>query len=346
MKFLDLAKVYIRSGAGGSGCVSFRREKFIEYGGPDGGDVGRCGYVWAVAVDGLNTLIDFRYQQHFFAKNGQPGMGRQRTGKDGDEIILRVPAGTEILDEDMETVIADLTEVGQRVLLAKGGNGGFGNLHFKSATNQAPRRANPGQEAVERTIWLRLKLIADAGLLGLPNAGKSTFLAATSNARPKIADYPFTTLHPNLGVVGVDGVEFVVADIPGLIEGASEGRGLGDLFLGHIERCAILLHLIDGTSEDVVGDCETILTELEAYSDALYDKPRVTVLNKIDALSDEEIAEKREALQKAIGGKVMLMSGVAKTGVTEVLRVLRAGIDDSNLRQKKLDAKEDEAWRP
>jgi len=346
MKFLDLAKVYIRSGAGGSGCVSFRREKFIEYGGPDGGDGGRGGDVWAVAVDGLNTLIDFRYQQHFFAKNGQPGMGRQRTGKDGDEIILRVPAGTEILDEDMETVIADLTEVGQRVLLAKGGNGGFGNLHFKSATNQAPRRANPGQEAVERTIWLRLKLIADAGLLGLPNAGKSTFLAATSNARPRIADYPFTTLHPNLGVVGVDGVEFVVADIPGLIEGASEGRGLGDLFLGHIERCAILLHLIDGTSEDVVGDCETILTELEAYSDALYDKPRVTVLNKIDALSDEEIAEKREALQKAIGGKVMLMSGVAKTGVTEVLRVLRAGIDDSNLRQKKLDAKEDEAWRP
>jgi GTP-binding protein len=346
MKFLDLAKVYIRSGAGGSGCVSFRREKFIEYGGPDGGDGGRGGDVWAVAVDGLNTLIDFRYQQHFFAKNGQPGMGRQRTGKDGDEIILRVPAGTEILDEDMETVIADLTEVGQRVLLAKGGNGGFGNLHFKSATNQAPRRANPGQEAVERTIWLRLKLIADAGLLGLPNAGKSTFLAATSNARPKIADYPFTTLHPNLGVVGVDGVEFVVADIPGLIEGASEGRGLGDLFLGHIERCAILLHLIDGTSEDVVGDCETILTELEAYSDALYDKPRVTVLNKSDALSDEEIAEKREALQKAIGGKVMLMSGVAKTGVTEVLRVLRAGIDDSNLRQKKLDAKEDEAWRP
>ena len=346
MKFLDLAKVYIRSGAGGSGCVSFRREKFIEYGGPDGGDGGRGGDVWAVAVDGLNTLIDFRYKQHFFAKNGQPGMGGQRTGKDGDEIILRVPAGTEILDEDMETVIADLTDVGQRVLLAKGGNGGFGNLHFKSATNQAPRRANPGQEAVERTIWLRLKLIADAGLLGLPNAGKSTFLAATSNARPKIADYPFTTLHPNLGGVGVDGVEFVVADIPGLIEGASEGRGLGDLCLGHIERCAILLHLIDGTSKDVVGDCETILTELEAYSDALYDKPRVTVLNKIDALSDEEIAEKREALQKAIGGKVLLMSGVAKTGVTEVLRVVRAGIDDSNLRQKKLDAKEDEAWRP
>lgn len=218
MKFLDLAKVYIRSGGGGNGCISFRREKYIEYGGPDGGDGGKGGSVWAEAVDGLNTLIDFRYQQHFFAKNGQSGMGRQRTGKDGDDIILRVPVGTEILDEDEETVLADLTEVGQKVLLAKGGNGGFGNLHFKSATNQAPRRANPGQEGIDRTIWLRLKLIADAGLLGLPNAGKSTFLSATSNARPKIADYPFTTLHPNLGVVGIDNAEFVVADIPGLIE--------------------------------------------------------------------------------------------------------------------------------
>lgn len=346
MKFLDLAKVYIRSGAGGSGCVSFRREKFIEYGGPDGGDGGRGGDVWIEVVDGLNTLIDFRYQQHFFAKNGQPGMGRQRTGKDGDDIILRVPAGTEVLDEEMETVIADLTEVGQRVRLAKGGNGGFGNLHFKSATNQAPRRANPGQEAVERTIWLRLKLIADAGLLGMPNAGKSTFLAATSNARPKIADYPFTTLHPNLGVVGVDGVEFVVADIPGLIEGASEGRGLGDLFLGHIERCAVLLHLIDGTAEDVVADCNTILTELEAYSDVLFDKPRVTVLNKIDALTDAEIAEKRDALQQAIGAKVWLMSGVAKTGVTEVLRLLRSNIDETKLRQTQKDMKDEEPWRP
>ncbi|MCV2875596.1 GTPase ObgE [Rhodobacteraceae bacterium XHP0102] len=346
MKFLDLAKVYIRSGAGGSGCVSFRREKFIEYGGPDGGDGGRGGDVWIEVVDGLNTLIDFRYQQHFFAKNGQPGMGRQRTGKDGDDIILRVPAGTEVLDEEMETVIADLTEVGQRVRLAKGGNGGFGNLHFKSATNQAPRRANPGQEAVERTIWLRLKLIADAGLLGMPNAGKSTFLAATSNARPKIADYPFTTLHPNLGVVGVDGVEFVVADIPGLIEGASEGRGLGDLFLGHIERCAVLLHLIDGTAEDVVADCNTILTELEAYSDVLFHKPRVTVLNKIDALTDAEIAEKRDALQQAIGAKVWLMSGVAKTGVTEVLRLLRSNIDETKLRQTQKDMKDEEPWRP
>lgn len=259
MKFLDLAKVYIRSGSGGAGCVSFRREKFIEYGGPDGGDGGHGGSVWAEAVDGLNTLIDFRYQQHFFAQNGQHGMGRQRTGHTGDDIVLRVPVGTEILDEDEETVIADMTEIGQRVQLAKGGNGGWGNVRFKTSTNQAPRRANPGQEGIERTIWLRLKLIADVGLLGLPNAGKSTFLAATSNARPKIADYPFTTLHPNLGVVGVDNVEFVVADIPGLIDGASEGRGLGDLFLGHVERCAVLLHLVDGSSGDLVADRKSVV---------------------------------------------------------------------------------------
>jgi GTPase len=288
MKFLDYAKVTIRSGGGGGGCVSFRREKFVEFGGPDGGDGGRGGDVWVVAVDGLNTLIDFRYQQHFFAKNGQPGMGRNRTGKDGDDIVLRVPVGTEILDEDEETVIADLTEVDQRVLLAKGGNGGFGNTHFKTSTNQAPRRANPGQEGVERALWLRLKLIADVGLVGLPNAGKSTFLAATSNARPKIADYPFTTLHPNLGVVGVDDVEFVIADIPGLIEGAHEGRGLGDQFLAHVERCAVLLHLVDGTSEDVAADWETIDRELELYGGVLADKPRITALNKIDALDEEE----------------------------------------------------------
>ncbi|WP_370304333.1 GTPase ObgE, partial [Pseudooceanicola sp.] len=319
MKFLDLAKVYIRSGGGGGGCVSFRREKFIEYGGPDGGDGGNGGSVWAEAVDGLNTLIDFRYQQHFFAKSGQPGMGRQRTGKNGDEIVLRVPVGTEILDEDEETLIADMTELGQRVLLAKGGNGGFGNLHFKTSTNQAPRRANPGQEGVERTLWLRLKLIADVGLLGLPNAGKSTFLAATSNARPKIADYPFTTLHPNLGVVGVDNAEFVVADIPGLIAGAHEGKGIGDRFLGHVERCAVLLHLVDGTSEDVAGDYQTIITELEAYGGHLADKPRVTVLNKIDAIDDETLAERRAAVEAELGTAVMLMSGVSRTGVTEVL---------------------------
>ncbi|QBY00606.1 GTPase ObgE [Rhodophyticola sp. CCM32] len=344
MKFLDLAKVYIRSGGGGGGAVSFRREKYIEYGGPDGGDGGRGGDVWAEAVDGLNTLIDFRYQQHFFAKSGQPGMGKQRTGKDGADVVLRLPVGTEVLEDDEETVIADITKVGQRVLLAKGGNGGFGNLHFKSATNQAPRRANPGLEGVERTIWLRLKLIADVGLLGLPNAGKSTFLAATSNARPKIADYPFTTLHPNLGVVGVDNAEFVVADIPGLIEGAHEGRGLGDQFLGHVERCSVLLHLVDGTSADVAADWQTILTELEEYGGALNDKPRITVLNKIDALSDEDRAEKRAALE-ALAGPVMEMSGVARHGLVEVLRALRARIDGTNLR---LRAKTEEPgpWRP
>ncbi|MEE3317864.1 MAG: GTPase ObgE [Pseudomonadota bacterium] len=346
MKFLDLAKVYIRSGAGGNGCASFRREKFMEYGGPDGGDGGCGGDVWVEAVDGLNTLIDFRYQQHFFAKNGQPGMGRQRTGKDGDDIILRVPVGTEVLDEDEETVLADLTELGQRVQLARGGNGGFGNLHFKTSTNQAPRRANSGQPGVERTIWLRLKLIADAGLLGLPNAGKSTFLAATSNARPKIADYPFTTLHPNLGVVGVDNVEFVIADIPGLIEGAHEGRGIGDRFLGHVERCAVLLHLVDGTSETVVEDYQTIIHELEAYGGDLAHKPRITVLNKIDALDVDELAERRDAVAKASGGKVMTMSGVAKQGTTEVLRALRAQIDEDRLRQKKSAEEDDQPWHP
>jgi len=344
MKFLDLAKVYIRSGGGGGGCVSFRREKYIEYGGPDGGDGGNGGSVWAETVDGLNTLIDFRYQQHFFAKSGQPGMGKQRTGKDGNDIILRVPVGTEILDEDEETVIADMTEVGQRVLLARGGNGGFGNLHFKSSTNQAPRRANPGQEGVERTLWLRLKLIADAGLLGLPNAGKSTFLAATSNARPKIADYPFTTLHPNLGVVGVDNVEFVIADIPGLIAGAHEGRGIGDRFLGHVERCSVLLHLVDGTSETIAEDYHTIIGELEAYGGHLADKPRITALNKIDALDDEERAAAKAELEQASGASVLMMSGVSREGLTEVLRRLRTQIDDHKLRHKPVQ--EEEPWRP
>ncbi|SDW93757.1 GTPase ObgE [Roseicitreum antarcticum] len=327
MKFLDLTKVYIRSGGGGSGCVSFRREKFIEFGGPDGGDGGNGGDVWAEAVDGLNTLIDFRFQQHFFAKSGQPGMGSQRTGKSGDDIVLRVPAGTEVLDEDEETVIADLTEVGQRVLLAKGGNGGWGNLHFKTATNRSPRRANPGQEGVERTLWLRLKLIADAGLAGLPNAGKSTFLAATSNARPKIADYPFTTLHPNLGVVGVDGREFVMADIPGLIEGASEGRGLGDQFLAHVERCAVLLHVVDGTSEDVARDYDIIEGELQAYSPIVAAKPRIIALTKIDAMDADDRAEKTAALAEASGQRVHQVSAVAGEGVQDLLRVLIRSID-------------------
>jgi GTP-binding protein len=345
MKFLDLAKVYVRSGAGGNGCISFRREKYIEYGGPDGGDGGRGGDVWAEAVDGLNTLIDFRYQQHFFAKNGQGGMGKQRTGKDGDDIILRVPVGTEILDEDEETVIADITEVGQRVLLAKGGNGGFGNLHFKSSTNQAPRRANPGQEAVERTLWLRLKLIADAGLLGLPNAGKSTFLASTSNARPKIADYPFTTLHPNLGVVGIDGAEFVMADIPGLIAGAHEGKGIGVRFLGHVERCSVLLHLVDGTSETVAEDYRTIIAELEAYGGHLNEKPRITALNKIDALDQDQRDEAKAALEAEVGRSVLMMSGVSREGLNEVLRAVRAEIDEDRLRLKAAGT-EAEPWRP
>ncbi|MEO1732505.1 MAG: GTPase ObgE [Pseudomonadota bacterium] len=344
MKFLDLAKVYIRSGAGGGGCVSFRREKYIEYGGPDGGDGGTGGSVWAETVDGLNTLIDFRYQQHFFAKNGQPGRGQQRTGKDGDDIVLRVPVGTEILDEDQDTLIADMTEVGLRIELARGGNGGFGNLHFKSATNQAPRRANPGLAGVERTLWLRLKLIADVGLLGLPNAGKSTFLAATSNARPKIADYPFTTLHPNLGVVGVDGVEFVIADIPGLIKGASEGRGLGDLFLGHVERCAVLLHIVDGNDPNFIENYRTIIGELDAYSGGLAEKPRVTVLNKTDAMLEEDRELACEMLADETGGPVLLMSSVSGDGVTDVLRALRQQIDADRLRIAPRD--EDAPWQP
>lgn len=345
MKFLDLAKVYIRSGGGGAGCVSFRREKFMEYGGPDGGDGGNGGNVIVEVVDGLNTLIDFRYQQHFFAKSGQQGMGAQRTGKTGDDIVLRVPVGTEVLDEDQETVLADMTEVGQRFLLAKGGNGGFGNLHFKTSTNQAPRRANPGQPGVERTVWLRLKLIADAGLLGLPNAGKSTFLAASSNARPKIADYPFTTLHPNLGVVGIDGAEFVVADIPGLIEGAHEGRGIGDRFLGHVERCEMLLHLIDGTSETIAEDYATIIHELEAYGGDLAHKPRLTVLNKIDALDEDARAEARDTLQEAVGAPILLMSGVSGEGLPEVLRALRKLIEDGRAASRAASETQ-KPWQP
>ena len=347
MKFLDLAKVYIRSGGGGSGCVSFRREKYIEYGGPDGGDGGRGGDVIVEVVDGLNTLIDFRYQQHFFAKSGQPGMGAQRTGKSGDPVILRVPAGTEILEDDQETVIADMAEVGDRLVLARGGNGGFGNLHFKTSTNQAPRSANPGLPGVERTIWLRLKLIADVGLLGLPNAGKSTFLAATSNARPKIADYPFTTLHPNLGVVAVDNAEYVVADIPGLIEGAHEGRGIGDRFLGHVERCGVLLHLVDGTADEPGRDWNTVMRELHAYGGPLADKPMVTVLNKVDALDSELIDMQKSDLEAATGGPVLTMSGAAGIGVTDVLRALAPHVRERRAAERAVDApEEDPTWRP
>jgi GTP-binding protein len=344
MKFLDLAKVYLKSGAGGPGSVSFRREKYIEYGGPDGGDGGKGGDVWAEAVDGLNTLIDFRYQQHFKAKNGEHGMGRQRTGKNADDVVLKVPVGTEILDEDQETIIADLDTLGDRVLLARGGNGGWGNLHFTSSTNRAPRHANPGQPAVERTIWLRLKLIADVGLVGLPNAGKSTFLAATSNARPKIADYPFTTLHPNLGVVGVDDSEFVIADIPGLIEGASDGAGLGTRFLGHVERCPVLLHLIDGTSNDVLNDYNTIVNELGAYDDGLAEKERIVVINKADALGEQ--AQDLVTLLREEGIPVhSAMSGVTGEGVPEVLRALRRVILAAK-RAEQGDADEDDTWRP
>ncbi len=345
MKFLDQAKVYIRSGSGGPGCISFRREKYIEYGGPDGGDGGKGGDVWAEAVPGLNTLIDYRYQQHFKAQNGEHGMGRQRTGKNGRDVILRVPVGTQILDEDNETLIADLTEEGQRALLAHGGNGGWGNLHFKSSTNQAPRRANPGQAAVERTIWLRLKLIADAGLVGLPNAGKSTFLAACSNARPKIADYPFTTLHPNLGVIWIDETEFVMADIPGLIEGAHEGRGVGDKFLAHIERCAVLLHLIDGTSDDVLGNYRVIEHELAAYGHGLGSKPRIVALNKADALAGTE-AEDLASLLRDEGVPVThVISGATGAGVKDVLRALRTKIDEARASENAA-LTEVETWTP
>jgi len=350
MKFLDLAKVYIKSGAGGNGCISFRREAHTEYGGPDGGNGGRGGDVVVEAIDNLNTLIDFRYQQHFFAQNGRSGMGKQRSGADGQDIVLKVPVGTEILEEDQETVIVDLTIPGQKFILSQGGNGGFGNLHFKSSTNQAPRRANPGQPFVERTIWLRLKLIADAGLLGLPNAGKSTFLAATSNARPKIADYPFTTLHPNLGVVGVDNKEFVIADIPGLIAGASDGVGLGVRFLGHVERCAVLLHLVDGTSETVVEDYITIIQELEKYGGDLANRPRVTALNKIDAMDGTELAIKVHELELHIGSPILQLSGVSRAGLTDVLRAVASEVEkrDAIEKNNKVEGSDEEpsGWRP
>ena len=323
MKFLDLAKVYIRSGSGGGGAVSFRREKYVEFGGPDGGDGGRGGDVIIEAVQGLNTLIDFRYQQHFFAQNGKHGMGQQRTGRGGDDITLRVPVGTQIMDEDGETVLVDMIAVGQKTVIAKGGNGGFGNLYFKSSTNQAPRRANSGLAGVERTLWLNLKLIAEVGLVGLPNAGKSTFLGETTNAKPKIADYEFTTLYPSLGVAQIDDEQFVIADIPGLIDGAHEGRGIGDRFLGHIERCSVLLHIIDGTSESIGQNFNTVINELEAYGGNLIDKPRVTVLNKIDELNEDDLEFALSALRGVTGGMpVLAMSGGTGEGTSKVLRSL------------------------
>ncbi|WP_108396635.1 GTPase ObgE [Devosia submarina] len=327
MKFLDQAKVYIRSGDGGAGAVSFLREKFVEFGGPNGGNGGRGGDVVLECVDGLNTLIDYRYQQHFKAKTGTHGMGKNRTGADGADIVLRVPVGTQVFEDDNETLIADMTEVGQRVVLLSGGNGGFGNAHFKTSSNQAPRHANPGQVGTEKWVWLRLKLIADAGLVGLPNAGKSTFLAAVSAAKPKIADYPFTTLHPNLGVVSIGERDFVLADIPGLIEGASEGAGIGDRFLGHVERCGVLIHLIDGTQEDVKTAYKTIRNELAAYNELLAEKPELVVLNKIDAIEPDALKEKVKTLKKLSKADVLQVSGVTGQGTDKVLYAVIETLD-------------------
>jgi GTP-binding protein len=328
MQFLDQAKVYVRSGDGGNGAVSFRREKFVEFGGPDGGDGGGGGDVIVECVANLNTLLDYRYQQHFKAKKGGHGKGQNRSGAKGADVVLKVPPGTQIIDDDGETLIADLTEPGERVVLLKGGNGGFGNSHFKSSTNQAPRHANPGQPGEEMHVWLRLKLIADAGIVGLPNAGKSTFLAAVSAAKPKIADYPFTTLHPNLGVVRVDGTDFVLADIPGLIEGAHEGAGIGDRFLGHVERTAVLLHLVDATLDDPAEAYDIVRGEVEAYGAGLTDKPEIVALSKIDAVPKDELKTKVRAVKKAAGSTPLTVSASTGEGVTEVLRALAGEVRD------------------
>ena len=322
MKFLDQAKVYVKSGDGGNGCMSFRREKYIAMGGPDGGDGGRGGDVVLECVEGLNTLIDYRYQQHFKAQRGHHGMGKDRTGAQGEDIVLRLPQGTQVLAEDKETLLADMTEVGQRIVLLRGGSAGHGNARFKSSTNRAPRRTDPGGPGEEMWLWLRLKLIADVGLVGLPNAGKSTFISAVSGAHPKIADYPFTTLHPNLGMVRRMDSELVVADIPGLIEGASEGHGLGTRFLGHVERCGALLHLIDGTAEDVADNYRIVRSELDAYGPVLQDKTEIVALNKCDALQDDEITEKKAALEQASGRQVHVISGVAGIGIDDMLNLL------------------------
>ena len=347
MKFLDQCKIFIRSGNGGGGAVSFRREKFIPNGGPDGGDGGKGGDVWIEAADDLNTLIDFRYKQHFKAETGGHGMGRNRHGANGQDLVLLAPVGTEVLDEDREIVLADLTEAGQRVLLARGGNGGFGNAHFKSSVNQAPRRANPGLEGEERWIWLRLKLIADAGLIGLPNAGKSTFLRASSAATPKVADYPFTTLHPHLGVVSLNESDrFVLADVPGLIEGAADGAGLGTRFLGHVERCAALLHLIDATQDSPTKAYRIVRAELEAYGEGLADKPEIVALNKADALDAATLNRKRSALSRAIGKPVVVVSGVSGAGVKETLYALHALVREARGPAPEADGAPPSGWTP
>jgi GTP-binding protein len=346
MKFLDEAKVYVRSGAGGAGAVSFRREKFIEFGGPDGGDGGRGGDVIVDCVEGLNTLIDYRYQQHFKAGVGGHGMGRQRAGGKGADAVLKVPVGTQIFDEDRETMLADLVEVGQRVVLLRGGNGGFGNAYFKSSTNQAPRRANPGQPAQERTIWLRLKLIADAGLVGLPNAGKSTFLATVTAARPKIADYPFTTLHPGLGVVRYDDREFVLADIPGLIEGAHEGLGLGDRFLGHLERTRVLLHLVDANGEHAGKDYKTVRRELEAYGGGLAEKSEIVALSKCDSAEPEHLKQQIARLKRAAKATPLQLSSATNSGVREALAALIKAIDAAKGEEAMAAPDKPATWTP
>ena len=348
MKFLDLCKVYVRSGKGGNGCVSFRREKFIEFGGPDGGDGGKGGSVYIEAVSNLNTLIDFRYQQHFFAKDGQQGMGKQRTGAKGNDIVLKVPVGTEILDENQEEILDDLLEVGQKICLIEGGNGGWGNLRFKSSTNRAPRRANQGQGRIEKTIWLKLKLIADVGLVGLPNAGKSTFLAVNSNAKPKIADYPFTTLIPQLGIVEVDGHEIVMADIPGLISGAHLGKGLGIQFLGHIERCQALIHIIDGNSENIIEDYKTIKNEVKKYEKLLDSKPTLVAISKADAVSDKKMEYNIKAL-KEYEPILFVISSISRKGIKELLRAVQKIRDENEMELALGDNKEINSlpqWEP
>lgn len=339
MKFLDEAKVYFQSGNGGPGACSFRREKYVDMGGPDGGNGGRGGHIILEAVQNLNTLIDFRYTQHFRAEVGNHGSGADRSGRDGKDLIVKVPVGTVVLAEDKETILADMIENGQRIRLLKGGDGGFGNAHFKTSTNRAPRKFLPGWPGQEMAVWLRLKLIADAGIAGLPNAGKSTFLSACSHAKPKIADYPFTTLAPNLGVVRVDDREFVLADVPGLIEGAHEGHGLGDRFLGHIERTSVILHLIDATQDDIVKAYKTIRKELKAYGHKIDKKPEIIALNKIDALGSELAEDQRKTLEKATKKKVMLVSAVSGEGVREVLFALLKHIDKARKKREAEKAK-------
>ncbi|MFT9458343.1 MAG: GTPase ObgE [Acetobacter orientalis] len=337
MKFLDQAKIYVRSGDGGDGVTAFRREKYIEFGGPDGGNGGRGGDVIFEAVPNLNTLIDFRYTQHFRARKGGNGAGSDRTGAAAQAVVIKVPVGTQIMDDDRETLLADLDEAGKRITLCRGGDGGFGNANYKSSTNRAPRRSDKGWPGEERWIWLRLKLIADVGLVGMPNAGKSTFLSVVSAARPKIADYPFTTLHPQLGVVRLSMTEeFVIADIPGLIEGAHEGTGLGTRFLGHVERCAVLLHLIDGAAGNVVDAWRTIRHELTEYGGGLADKPEIIALNKNDAMTPQEASARRRALEKASGAKVVLISAATRQGVPELLRTIQDQV--TAIRQEERDS--------